>query len=235
MARLPPEIAAADPRVVRPADLRQRYAHPAKELGRLVEAGALIHLVHGYYAVVPEPYRGTRWRPSIEAVGLAIAQADHGRNEAAVMGISAARLLGAFSRALGEGLIAVGKQRPTLETSVGKVRFVTRKVANLDVQRIETELSSGWVTTPEQTLLDLGDRPKILELPASDVAQAIRNLAERVDWQRVGELALEQRKRPAAVRAARVVGVDPPVGSSRSVSSEGLPRMGAVRRRPDRG
>lgn len=223
MSGLPIEIAAADPRVVRPVDLRHRYAHPAKEASRLVEAGVLLRLAHGYYAVVPEHYRGTRWRPSVEAAGLAIAQADYGRDEVAAMGITAARLLGHVSRALGEGVIAVGRQRPALHTTVGRVRFVTRDVSGLDLQRVETELASGWVTTSEQTLLDLADRPSIGELSPTEVAQLIRRLAEVADWRRVGGLAIEQRKRPAAVRAAWAAGVEPPVRASRRISTEGLP------------
>lgn len=224
MTGLPVEIAAADPRVVRPVDLRDRYAHPAKELSRLVEAGVLLRLAHGYYAVVPEHYRGTRWRPSVEAAGLAIAQADYGRDGVAGMGITAARLLGHVSRALGEGVIAAGRQRPALHTTVGRLRFVTRKVSGLDLQRVETELASGWVTTVEQTLLDLADRPSIGELSAAEVAQLIRSLAEAADWRRVGDLAIGQRKRPAAVRAAWAAGVESPVRASRRVSTEGLPR-----------
>lgn len=223
MAGLPIEIAAADPRVVRPIDLRRRYANPAKEVGRLVRTGALLRLAHGYYAIVPEQYRGTRWRPSVEAVGLAIAQADYGREHVAAMGITAARLLGAVPRALGEGVIAVAQQRPALDTAVGRIRFVTRDVSHLDVQRAETELASGWVTTPEQTVLDLADRPAVGNLPRAEVAEAIRRLAEGVDWRRLDDLAREQRKRPAAVRASWVVGVEPPARASRRVPTRGLP------------
>lgn len=222
MPHLPVEISGADPRVVRPRDLRGRYALPAKELARLADAGALLHLAHGYYAVVPEHYRGTRWRPSIEAVGLAIAQADYGHEHVAGMGPTAARLLGAIPRALGVAVVAVPKQRPQLETAVGPVRFVTRDVRALDVQRTETELAAGWVTSAEQTVLDLADRPALGGLTTDDITAAIRRLVPDVDWARVGRLAREQRKRPAAVRAAWVVGVEPPVRVSRRVPAEGL-------------
>lgn len=227
MTGLPIEIAGADPRLIRPADLRQRYSLPAKELSRLADAGVLLRLAHGYYAIVPEEYRGTRWRPSAESAGLAIAQADYGRNDVAVMGISAARLLGAVARAHGEAVIAVRRQRPALDTAVGVIRFITRNVPRLDVQRVETDLASGWVTTLEQTLLDLADRPHLGGLPPDEVAETIRRLAEGVTWHRVGVLAREQRKRPAAVRAARVAAVDPPVRASRRVSTEGLPEGSA--------
>lgn len=222
MASVPTSIAAADPRVVRPVDLRDVYANPSKELARLTEAGALLHLAHGYYAVVPETYRATRWRPPIEAVGLGIAQADYGRDGAAVMGPSAARLLESLPRALGMSVVATGKQRPTLRTTVGRVRFVTRDLDGLDLQRADTVLATGWVTTPEQTILDLADRPELGGLPAADVAEAIRALAAKANWERIGELAENQRKRPAAVRAAWVAGVEPPVRVSRPVRGEGL-------------
>ncbi|MGH8907469.1 MAG: type IV toxin-antitoxin system AbiEi family antitoxin [Egibacteraceae bacterium] len=222
MPAVPHAIAAADPGVVRPRDLRHTYAHPAKELRRLTDAGALLRLAHGYFAVVPERYRGGAWRPSIEAVGLALAQRDYGRDAAAAMGASAARLLGAMPRALGSAVVAVPRQRPALDTAVGLIRFVTRTVARLDVQRVDTELTSGWVTTAEQTILDLADRPELGDLPLSDIVIAIRRLAARVDWQQIGALAKDQRKRPAAVRAAQVVGVASPVEVSRTPSMAGL-------------
>lgn len=224
MRALPPEIAAADPRVVRPVDLGVRYADPTKEVLRLVRNGILLRLAHGYYAVVPEEYRGTRWRPTVEAAGLALGQVDHGRDQVAAMGITAARLLGAVPRALGEAVIAVGKQRPTIETAVGRVRFVKRRFENLDTQRTQTELGAGWVTTVEQTILDLADRPGLVEFPRLEVAEAIRRLAGRADWAEIGELARRQHKRPAAVRAARVADVAAPISASRRVDPQGLTR-----------
>lgn len=222
MVNVPEPLATADPRVVRPVQLRDEYANPAKELARLTEAGALLHLAHGYYAIIPEPYRGTRWRPAIEAVALGIAQVDHGPDDVALMGPSAARLIGALPRALGIAVAATAKQRPALHTSVGPIRFVTRDVRRLDVQRAETELATGWVTTAEQTVLDLADRPELGGLPRTDVADAIRTLGHRIDWHRLTVLAEEQRKRPAAVRAAWVAGVEPPVRPQRRVPSQGL-------------
>jgi hypothetical protein len=223
MARMPVEIAAADPRVVRPADLRRRYSQPAKEFGRLRAAGVLLRLTQGHYAVVPEAYRGTAWRPSVEAAGLAIAQVDYGRKEVAAMGITAARLLGAVPRALGAAVIAVPRQRPSIRTAVGRIWFVVRRVERLDVQRVDTEMATGWATSSEQTVLDLADRPDLGGLAGAEVAEAIRQLAPRAEWELIGELAVRQRKRPAAVRAALVAGVEPPVRASRPVHAAGLP------------
>lgn len=223
MPGLPIEIAAAPIGVVRPIDLRRAYSHPAKEAARLARDGVLLRLSHGYFAIVPETFRGTSWRPSIEAAGLAIGQADYGRDGVAGVGITAARLLGVVPRALGECVVAIEKQRPALNTTVGRVRFVTRDVSQLDVQRADTELASAWVTTAEQTVLDLADRPSLGNAPPNDVAEAIRRLAERLDWRRLRDLARAQRKRPAAVRAAWVTGVEPTLGAGRKVSSRGLP------------
>ncbi len=204
------EIATADPAVLRPQDLRECYANPAKELQRLSRAGVVLHLAYGYYAVVPERCRGTAWRPPVEAVGLAIAQADYGRDRAAAMGITAARLLGAVPRALGTAVIVVPRQRRPLQTAAGRIWFVTRQVERLDVQRVETELATGWTTTAEQTVVDLADRPALGALAALDVTEAILRLGGRVDWQLVTELAERQRRRPAAARAAALSEAGPP-------------------------
>ncbi len=222
MKGLPVEVVAADPRVLRPADLAKRYADPTKEVLRLVRNGVLIRLAHGYYAVVPEEYRGTRWRPSIEAAGLAVAQADHGRDPVAAMGVTAARLLGVVPRALGEAAIAVTRQRPVLDTTIGRVRFVKRDLERLDTQRTETELGGGWVTTVEQTILDLSDRPGLVDLSRAEIREVILRLAIRADWPFIGALARDQHKGPAAVRAARVAGIEPPIRASRPVDGKGL-------------
>ena len=128
---------------------------------------------------------------------MGIAQADYGRDRVAVMGVSAARLLGHVPRALGVATVAVPKQRPALKTDVGTIRFVTRDVDRLDVQRGETELAQGWVTTPEQTLLDLLDRPELGGLTRSDVAEVAKSLAGLADLEEVLELGRRQRKRAA--------------------------------------
>lgn len=224
MPNVPPEIATAEPRLIRPRDLRERYADPTKEVLRLAERGVLRRVAHGYYAVVPEEARGGRWRPSIEGVALGIGLADYGHESVALMGVSAARVLGAIPRALGAAVVAIEKQRPVLETEDGKIYFVARPVGALDVQRGRTELATGWVTTPEQTVLDLCDRPALGDQHATDVEDAIRELAAgRFDWALVAELAARHRKGPAAVRAARICGVEPPVRTSRPVDGGGLP------------
>lgn len=217
-----PPLAALEPQVVRPRDLRDRYAHPPVEARRLSSNGVLLHLAHGYYAVVPEALRGTSWQPSIEGVALGIAQRDAGRDNAGLMGISAARVLEAVPRALGHAVVAVTEQRPAIDTVAGRVTFVTREVARLDLQRCTTDLATGWCTTVDQTVLDLADRPGLGEVPILDIAQAIVHLRGQVDWDRVRRLARDQRKGPAAARAAWIAGATPPQRPSRLVDPAGF-------------
>lgn len=75
-------------------------------------------------------------------------------------------------------------------------------MARLDVERIETELGPGWVTTVEQTMLDLAARPALGGLARADIEPAIKALAVRADWALVEELAKTQRK-PGALRAIK--------------------------------
>lgn len=206
----PPVVAQADPRVVRPRDLADYYVNPSAEIARLVAGGVLLRLIGGYYAVVPEPRRGGHWRPQLEAAALALAQADYGRKVVALMGVSAARVLGALPRAHGAAVVAVPKQRPALDTAVGRMVFVLRDVSALAVQRVETELAQGWVTAPAQTVLDLADRPGLGGVELGEVVAAIRQLASEAEAGEVAELAAAQRKRAAHRRVAWILCASPP-------------------------
>ncbi len=219
---LPWELSSTSAGIVRPANLRPKYAHPAKEFRRFREQGAVQRLAHGYYVVVPERFRETAWRPSIEAAALGVAQADYGVDGAVGMGITAARLLGRLPRAPGAAQVAIAGQRPMLKTTAGLIRFVTRRLAALDVQRAETEIGSAWITTPEQTILDLADKPDRIPLPLTETNDAIVQLTAGADWLLIADLARRQRKRPAAIRAARVAGVDAPFARSRDADMKGL-------------
>jgi predicted transcriptional regulator of viral defense system len=159
-------------------------------------------LSHGYYVVAP-PARisDEHWRPSIETVGMALAVIDYGVRETALTGISAARILGAISRALSTCVVAVPKQRPSLTTAFGHIEFVRRRVTTLDVQRIQTELAAGYITTAEQTLLDLTDRPELGGTTPQQISEAVLSLVPRADWAIVLDLAREQRKHAAYIRA----------------------------------
>lgn len=212
---IPPELYGGHSLVVRPRDLAARWSQPAKELRRLASAGVVRRLAHGYY-VVPPPERSTdpHWRPAIEAVALALAVADYGPDRVALMGVSAARRLGAWPRAVAVGVIAVPLQRPRLVTGFGEVVFVERDTTSLGVEPEVTGLVTGFVTTVEQTLLDLADRPTLGGLPARAVGEAISGLSFRADWDETLLLARRLRLHAAYVRArwvaSRTGGASPP-------------------------
>jgi hypothetical protein len=199
---VPAVLARRANQVLRPRDAAQVYVNPRAELSRLVSVGAARRLSTGYYALTPRHRLGDpRWRPDLESAALGIAQSDYGSSAVALMGVSAARWHGAFPRAMAVAVVAVPKQRPVMETDLGRIVFVKRQVDQLHVQRAETSLTVGWVTTPEQTLLDLAGRPTLGGQPDTDIREAVRSLASRVDWKLVETLAHEQH-RPAYLRAA---------------------------------
>ena len=204
------QLARTENRVVRPRDFRDLYAHPGNEFARLAREHVLVRLVHGYYVLVPEERRHDYWRPTIEGVALGMAVADHGRDEAALMGLTAARVLGAVPRALATGVVAIPRKRTKLTTVVGTVEFVTRAVATIDLQRVDTDVTAGWTTTPEQTALDLADRPLLGSAAPPTIAEAIRVLGARCDLERVARLSTQQRKRAAWRRLAWVLGLPAP-------------------------
>lgn len=186
--------------VIRPRDAAELYVQPRAEFLRLEETGVLLRAAHGYYALIPEASRGGHWRPEIEALALGIGQADYGKREVALMHISAARIHGAIPRALGVAVLAVPKQRPTLETTCGRIIFVKRNVSTLKRIRVETELATGWVTSLEQTILDLARRPDLVKGSSGDVEDAVRSLFARVNKQKLATLAKDQRLVTAIAR-----------------------------------
>lgn len=203
---LPPELARRTNLVLRPKDAAGVYAHPRPEMARLVKNGAARHLATGYYLLVPSRRLGDNtWRPDLHAVGLGIGQADYGLDGTALMGIGAARQFGAVPREIAVTFIAVPKQRPPLETDFGQIVFVRRNVTILDLERIETEVTPGWVTTPEQTLLDLAARPTLGGLPAEEITEALRALWPRADAGLLTELAAGQRRTAALKRARHLI------------------------------
>ena len=206
---LPPALVRRGNRVLRPSDVGEIYAHPRPELARLAAAGALVRLATGYFVLIPQERLGDHgWRPELEAAALGLAQADYGVDRVALMGISAARRHGAVPRAVGVAVVAVPKQRPRLETRFGAVVFVKRDVARLDVERVDTQVTSGWMTTVEQTLLDLAARPTLGGLAESDVVGAVRALSPRADWNLVRQLSAVQHKPAALAAARRMAGAD---------------------------
>ncbi len=204
---LPGELWRAPLRTLRPQDLADTYAQPRPEIARLVDRGVLHRVAHGYYVIVAPDHVGRTWLPALEAVAAGIATSIYGPDQAIVMGISAARALGAVPRALATAVVAVPRQhRPiALTDRSARVRFVRRDTDALDAERVETPLGPALVTTPEQTVLDLARRPELGNAEA-EVRPAIETLYRRSDPARLTQLATDQRLGAALRRAQTWVG-----------------------------
>jgi hypothetical protein len=153
-------------------------------------------LATGYYAVVPDDQIDRPWIPELESAALGIAAADQGVDAVALMGLSAARTHGAIPRALGVAVVAAAGHRTELRLADrdAVIVFVRRDVSTIDVERRATELGQGWVTTVEQTVLDLAARPDLGGLPREAHAAA-HTLLPRTDRGLLEDLALAQRRR----------------------------------------
>lgn len=204
---LPAGLAGRPLRTVRPQDAVEIYAHPRPEFARLAARGVLHRVAAGYYVVVPQEHVGRPWLPNLEATAAGIASSIYGAADAVLMGVSAARVLGAIPRALATAVIAVPEQhRPIrLTDRTAVVQFVKRNTDCLDVERVETPLGPALITTAEQTILDLAHRPALGHAEA-EIAPAIANLYQHIDRQRLAELAANQRLAAALRRAERWVG-----------------------------
>ncbi|CAN5642318.1 hypothetical protein BH11ACT6_BH11ACT6_16110 [soil metagenome] len=200
---VPASLAAHPLGTFRPVQAKSAYAHPGAEVARLHERGLLHRLANGYYVVVARDAVGRNWMPGLETAAAGIGSAIYGQDNIVVMGISAARLHGAIPRALATAIIAAPQQhRPiTLSDRPAVVRFVKRNTQELDAERLDTELGSTLVTTPEQTILDLAHRPKLGDAGV-DIGTAVAALYERSDKERLQKLATKQR-RIASLRRAR--------------------------------
>lgn len=77
--------------------------------------------------------------------------------------------------------------------------FVRSHVPALDVQRHAGELGQGWVTTIEQTVLDLAARTSLAGLPEQDHTAA-QTLLARCDHDLLDELTTAQRRRASLAR-----------------------------------
>jgi hypothetical protein len=194
VARVPADLLHHG-RVLRPIDAENVYSNPRAEFARLEQAGALHRLATGLFAAVPDDRVGKDWRPSLEGVALGVAGAGGYTDASVLMGISAARIHGAVPRALNVAVVAVERHRRTLHLADRKatVLFVRRNIARLDVQSHRTELGQGWITTVEQTLLDLIARPELGDVPDA-VHEAVRALIPRADVPLLHDLATEQHR-----------------------------------------
>lgn len=191
---LPAALAGAPLRTIRAEDANATYAFPGPELARLAGRGLLQRVAHGYYIVVPQDMVRREWTPTLEAAAAGIASSIYGPAHAVLMGVSAARVLGAIPRALATAIVAVPNQHRPIRLKDGRsvVRFVKRDTDRLDAERVETPLGPALVTTPEQTVLDLAHRPQLGDAD-DEVPAAIALLYQRSDHQRLEVLAAEQR------------------------------------------
>ncbi|CAN5785040.1 hypothetical protein BH24ACT15_BH24ACT15_33320 [soil metagenome] len=195
---------AVEPWVVRPRDLTDVWARPAKELVRLADHGLVKRVAHGYWAIVPPARRlDGGWVPPIEELALALATRDAVYEGAVLSNMAAARVHGLVPRALGAAVVAVDRQRPPIRTPWGTIYFTTRNTATLDVQATVIGRTEGLVTTPEQTLIDLLRHPTVGHVVAADAREAATKLARDVDWDQVEELAGRQRGQAALTRFRR--------------------------------
>jgi len=206
---LPVELARSVLRTFRPKDVAHVYAHPRPELSRLTDRGLLHRVAPGYYVVVPQEQVGRPWLPGLEAAAAGIASTIYGADHAVLMGVSAARVLGAIPRALATALVAVPRGHRPIELSDrnATVRFVQRDTDALDVERVETPLGAALVTTPEQTVLDLARRP-LLGNAEDEVPAAIATLYRRSDQDWLAQLAESQRLVASLRRAEIWAGVE---------------------------
>lgn len=180
------------------------YAQPAPELNRLAETGAIFKIARGYYAAVPIGVQVGDWLPSTEDLTAGLANAIYGPGGGALWGLSAARVHGAFPRALATGY-ALGptQHRPiALTARPGTVQFSKRDPHRLDLQFHATPLGPALVTSVAQTILDLS-RPS-MSGDATRV-EAVRSLMKMVDADALADLADRVRGQSALNRARKLV------------------------------
>lgn len=196
-----PELLALGRRVVRPQDATELYSNPRAEFRRMERTGVLRRVATGYYVVSPQERVGDpSWRPPLEDLALGVAVADYG-DDAALMGLSAARSHGAVPRAHASAWIAADVSRRAIDGgNFGRIIFVMRDVGTLDIVRSRTSLATGWITSVEQTALDLMRQPSWAD-GWDAAAQAVARLLPRCDAELLDDLAAAQRGRAAVSRA----------------------------------
>lgn len=196
----PMAITRAPLRTVRPANLTEVYTQPNTQLHRLAKQGRVRHLAHGFYCAIPDD-KGPNWQPTIEAAAAGIATAIFGDKNIVLMGLTAARVLGGYPRAIGNATVAAPAQHEPVQLDFknGVVRFMKRDTDALDARLERTDLGAVLVTTPEQTVLDLTKRPRLAGTPEA-AAEAIRNLLPQCDRTTLERIARTQRMRATLAR-----------------------------------
>lgn len=185
----PTIITRAPLRTVRPVMLRDHSSNPERDLVRLRDAGRLVQIAHGTYTAKPDTIdRGQAWQPPLEEAAMAYATAQFGNRVPVLAGIGAARFHHAIPRAIGVTVIAVPEQhRPMTLQIGGRVIFTRTNVDRLDARTERGALGPMLVTTPEQTLIDILQRPDLGGMP-TDALAAATALRDRVDPARVEEI-----------------------------------------------
>lgn len=194
MAGLPGAITRVPLRTFRPQDLAEVYSQPSVQLHRLIRDPRVRKAAYGLYYTVPDDQDPT-WTPTLEAVAAGVATALFGERVPVLMHLTAARLLGALPRAIGQAFVAVPRQRAPLDLAdraAARITFVARDVDGLDAVLHPTDLGPALITTPEQTVLDLTKRPQLGGMP-DECRAAIRVLLPRCDPKRLDEIAHAQR------------------------------------------
>jgi hypothetical protein len=193
-------VARAPMRTIRASTLGQVYAHPRQEARALERRGVLHRLAHGYYCAVPAEHDPSVWRPTIEGAAAGIATAIYGDRVPVLIGLTAARVLGALPRATAVATVAVPTQRRPLHLTdrEGQIRFSARAVADLDAVLVTTDLGQALATTPEQTVLDLAraDPPG----KDADTREAIAALWPECEQAVLVDIAERQRMRTTLAR-----------------------------------
>lgn len=202
---IPAALNRRELRVFTTHDAQAAYASPRPQLKRLADAGLLRRLCDGVFAIVPPQHVDRPWTPPLEAAAVGLEAARSGRDSAVLMGLSAARMHGAVPRALGRATVATRTQRRpiTLDGTRLEVRFVKRRVDELDADLTTTALGNVLVTSIEQTILDLAG-PRIQDAEAVAEREAILWLTPRADHTTLKDLASRQRLGRALRRAQRV-------------------------------
>lgn len=191
-------------RVVPVEEAGSEPAHPG--YARLAAGGVLHRLAPGYYAILRSEQIGQDWVPDLEAASWGIAAADDGPRSVAVMGLSAARTHGGLEQPVDAGVVATTRNRPTLRLTDRRatVSFVRRDPRRLKIERYSGALGAGWVTTVEQTLLDLAAYPQLGGRP--DLAEeGITGLIDKADPHVLYSLASAQRRLGALDRVLQHV------------------------------
>lgn len=194
----PTIITRAPLRTVRPVMLRDHSANPERDLVRLRDAGRLVQIAHGTYTAKPDTIDPSQpWQPPLEEAAMAYATAQFGTRVPVLAGIGAARFHHAIPRAIGVTVVAVPEQHRSVILRIGgRVIFTRTDVDRLDARTEHGTLGPMLVTTPEQTLIDILQRPALGGMPAEALAAATA-LRDRVDPARVEQIL---NTRPRTVR-----------------------------------